>query len=259
MHIDIIFCRFHSLVEFDEGKRSCRKRLDGHNRRRRKPQPERNPGLDFSSQHGPTGTTTTSLLSFTTPQILPSSVVGFSWSSGVVKPENEMALYTSPHQQMNYIERPNSFPKHSSPQSYNRGAANNQLHFNIQEATSNNMSQAPLLDPKMYSDGLNHHSSDDRALSLLSSTPTRELGLSHHMVRGEPQLPLAHDLDYGGLGQFHHELADQESCKPVVCSSTTMDSRGNSGSTVHFPGMLEHGAEGSSASGSHQTLTFMWE
>ncbi|KAK4264531.1 hypothetical protein QN277_025693 [Acacia crassicarpa] len=29
--------RFHSLEEFDEGKRSCRKRLDGHNRRRRKP------------------------------------------------------------------------------------------------------------------------------------------------------------------------------------------------------------------------------
>lgn len=32
--------RFHSLGEFDEVKRSCRKRLDGHNRRRRKPQPE---------------------------------------------------------------------------------------------------------------------------------------------------------------------------------------------------------------------------
>jgi hypothetical protein len=31
-------CRFHMLSEFDEGKRSCRKRLDGHNRRRRKPQ-----------------------------------------------------------------------------------------------------------------------------------------------------------------------------------------------------------------------------
>ncbi|GJX39099.1 hyaluronan/mRNA-binding protein [Tanacetum coccineum] len=30
--------RFHSLEEFDEGKRSCRKRLHGHNRRRRKPQ-----------------------------------------------------------------------------------------------------------------------------------------------------------------------------------------------------------------------------
>ena len=35
----LLLCRFHSLGEFDEVKRSCRKRLDGHNRRRRKPQP----------------------------------------------------------------------------------------------------------------------------------------------------------------------------------------------------------------------------
>lgn len=35
-----IFCRFHPLSEFDEGKRSCRRRLAGHNRRRRKTQPE---------------------------------------------------------------------------------------------------------------------------------------------------------------------------------------------------------------------------
>ncbi|KVH92857.1 Transcription factor, SBP-box [Cynara cardunculus var. scolymus] len=34
------FDRFHSVGEFDEVKRSCRKRLDGHNRRRRKPKPE---------------------------------------------------------------------------------------------------------------------------------------------------------------------------------------------------------------------------
>eukprot|EP01018_Ginkgo_biloba_P024324 Gb_23724 [translate_table: standard] len=32
--------RFHVLVEFDEGKRSCRRRLAGHNERRRKPQPD---------------------------------------------------------------------------------------------------------------------------------------------------------------------------------------------------------------------------
>ncbi|KAF8405616.1 hypothetical protein HHK36_010523 [Tetracentron sinense] len=37
--------RFHPLSEFDEGKRSCRRRLAGHNRRRRKTQPE-----DVSSQ-----------------------------------------------------------------------------------------------------------------------------------------------------------------------------------------------------------------
>ncbi|KAL5061725.1 hypothetical protein RYX36_023462 [Vicia faba] len=32
--------RFHDLVEFDESKRSCRRRLAGHNERRRKTNPE---------------------------------------------------------------------------------------------------------------------------------------------------------------------------------------------------------------------------
>lgn len=36
----ICLCRFHELMEFDEGKRSCRRRLAGHNERRRKPQPD---------------------------------------------------------------------------------------------------------------------------------------------------------------------------------------------------------------------------
>lgn len=38
--------RFHLLGEFDDGKRSCRKRLAGHNERRRKPQ------VGFSSRSG---------------------------------------------------------------------------------------------------------------------------------------------------------------------------------------------------------------
>ncbi|WVZ67618.1 hypothetical protein U9M48_016670 [Paspalum notatum var. saurae] len=47
--------RFHLLGEFDEVKRSCRKRLDGHNRRRRKPQPDPlNPAGLFASHHGMT-------------------------------------------------------------------------------------------------------------------------------------------------------------------------------------------------------------
>ncbi|KAI6692857.1 hypothetical protein NL676_020567 [Syzygium grande] len=43
-HVMQRFCqqcsRFHVLQEFDEGKRSCRRRLAGHNRRRRKTHPE---------------------------------------------------------------------------------------------------------------------------------------------------------------------------------------------------------------------------
>lgn len=32
----MLCCRFHELSEFDEFKRSCRRRLAGHNQRRRK-------------------------------------------------------------------------------------------------------------------------------------------------------------------------------------------------------------------------------
>ncbi|KAJ1409892.1 SBP domain [Sesbania bispinosa] len=35
----IVLARFHQLPEFDQGKRSCRRRLAGHNERRRKPPP----------------------------------------------------------------------------------------------------------------------------------------------------------------------------------------------------------------------------
>ncbi|XP_042400232.1 squamosa promoter-binding-like protein 14 [Zingiber officinale] len=39
--------RFHQLTEFDQGKRSCRRRLAGHNERRRKP-----PSGPFNSRYG---------------------------------------------------------------------------------------------------------------------------------------------------------------------------------------------------------------
>lgn len=71
-------------MEFDEGKRSCRKRLDSHNRRRRKPQPQ-NPGLHFSNQ--PPGPT---LVSFGSPQMVPTS-----WAGGAVNEvEYEQGMYS---------------------------------------------------------------------------------------------------------------------------------------------------------------------
>ncbi|KAL0421582.1 UNVERIFIED_CONTAM: Teosinte glume architecture 1 [Sesamum latifolium] len=260
--------RFHSLVEFDEGKRSCRKRLDGHNRRRRKPQPDslnRNSGLVFSNQQGLSGTR---LLSFTSPQILPSAVVGSSWP-GVVKAENEMLMYSNQQQQqqhLNYIERRNSFPDQCSAHSYK--VVNNQLQFMqgsdraVQEASI----CQPLLDPnaasgssncsshKIFSDGLNQVVDSDRALSLLSSAQpiTREFGLNQTDSLPQAQ-SLVHNLHYSGLAQYPFI---QES-KPVV--SATDDSHGSHASTVNFPEMFQQGPEGSSTCGSHQTLTFMWE
>nr|AGP03036.1 SQUAMOSA promoter binding protein-like protein 13 [Arabis alpina] len=74
--------RFHSLEEFDEGKRSCRKRLDGHNRRRRKPQPDHisRPANFFTGFQG------TKLLEFSGgSHVFPTtSVANPSWGNGLV-------------------------------------------------------------------------------------------------------------------------------------------------------------------------------
>ncbi|KAL1565311.1 squamosa promoter-binding-like protein 2 [Salvia divinorum] len=85
--------RFHSLVEFDEGKRSCRKRLDGHNRRRRKAQARG--GVDER------------LVSFnsTPPQIVAGGgVVGYPWSGVVVKDENVIGGTLLQQQQLGYMD-----------------------------------------------------------------------------------------------------------------------------------------------------------
>ncbi|TVU35997.1 hypothetical protein EJB05_17906 [Eragrostis curvula] len=76
--------RFHLLGEFDEVKRSCRKRLDGHNRRRRKPQPDPlNPGGLFSNHHGMTRFTSY-------PQLFSaSSMADSKWPTGIVKTETD--------------------------------------------------------------------------------------------------------------------------------------------------------------------------
>ncbi|PWA86897.1 squamosa promoter-binding-like protein [Artemisia annua] len=55
-------CRFHLLPEFDQGKRSCRRRLAGHNERRRKP----TSGTLLSARYGS----------------LPASIFGNNASSG---------------------------------------------------------------------------------------------------------------------------------------------------------------------------------
>ncbi|KAL6840420.1 hypothetical protein ACP4OV_030230 [Aristida adscensionis] len=77
--------RFHLLGEFDEVKRSCRKRLDGHNRRRRKPQPDPlNPGSLFANHHGVTRFTSY-------PQLFSTaSMADHKWPVSIVKTEADV-------------------------------------------------------------------------------------------------------------------------------------------------------------------------
>ncbi|XP_022137312.1 squamosa promoter-binding-like protein 13A [Momordica charantia] len=105
--------RFHSLEEFDEGKRSCRKRLDGHNRRRRKPQTDLLPrsGGPFSYHQG------SHMLPFSSSQVFPSTTVGsHGWSSAVGA---DPAALHSRNQQLNFLEKQSLFVEHSDHGSSN--------------------------------------------------------------------------------------------------------------------------------------------
>ncbi|KZV24451.1 squamosa promoter-binding-like protein 16-like [Dorcoceras hygrometricum] len=256
--------RFHSLVEFDEGKRSCRKRLDGHNRRRRKPQPDslsRSSGLIFSTTPA---IDSARILSFGSPQILPSAVVSSSWA-GVTKADSDLMLYNNQHQ-LNYIERQNSLPQ-CSVHSY-KGVVNQLPCLQGRDCSFQETSICQsFLDPstalgssnsnqKIFSNGFKQVVDSDRALSLLSSAPsiTREFGLNH-VDHSEP-LPqphsLVHNLHYSGLNNF----AFGQETKPIV---SVTESHGSNASTLHFSETIQHAHEGSSTSGSHQTRTFMWE
>ncbi|CAI9093183.1 OLC1v1028619C1 [Oldenlandia corymbosa var. corymbosa] len=269
--------RFHSLGEFDEGKRSCRKRLDGHNRRRRKPQPElsRSPGMLFSSSQG------TRILSFSsTPQIFPSAVVSSNWTS-IIKPENDAMLYNNHQSNVNYIDRHTVFQEPSSSSDYSKSANQYQFMQGTNQPLRETSICQPLLDPDSASGHTNSSgqlnqviSSNHRALSLLSSAPvvTREISFSHNLVQPDSNISSAqssvvHNLHYSGslpASQFHQFAREMESSnhKRVVVSETDSQASNNIGNTLHFPEMFHHnGPVESSTSGgpSHQTLTFLWE
>ncbi|KAG5058539.1 hypothetical protein AAZX31_05G190400 [Glycine max] len=181
--------RFHSLEEFDEGKRSCRKRLDGHNRRRRKPQPESltRSGSFLSNYQG------TQLLPFSSSHEYPSTtVVNPTWG-GVLTTSGDVRLHghNQHHHQVHLADKQDLFLG-SSPAGFKEGK---QLAFMQGDHTLNNRSphlpgasvgQAQMflrtslysesdgLRCKMFCDSLTSSIQDNntsRALSLLSSPP----------------------------------------------------------------------------------------
>ncbi|XP_022734744.1 squamosa promoter-binding-like protein 16 isoform X2 [Durio zibethinus] len=236
--------RFHSLVEFDEGKRSCRKRLDGHNRRRRKPQPDSLSGRFLSNHSG------TRYLPFSSPQILSTTTMTTSWL-GAVKVEADISS------ELNFSSRNSLFPG-SSSHSYK---GEKQISF-LQTASSSlpgfSVCQ-PLLDAnsssnnggssrKMFSVGLNQAIDSSRALSLLSSQPaeTQEIGLSP-MVQSGPASTLSPNLQYNGLVMDAGQVG------------TILAADGRSNTNLHGHEIFQTGHPGSSESGNHQTLSFSWE
>ncbi|KAK6922431.1 SBP domain [Dillenia turbinata] len=255
--------RFHSLVEFDEGKRSCRKRLDGHNRRRRKQHPEpasTSSGRFLSSSQG------TKMLPFDYPQIFGTNVAMSSWA-GTVKAEPEAMLQSNQHQ-YNFLERQNSFVGSLSP-SYKGGK-----HFPfLQEGTSSQSAvpvvsscQIPLTSNfsssncgssrKIFSDDLNQVMDSDCALSLLSSpaAETVELGM-RHVVQSDPNTlaqPLFSSIHYNCLNHQYNCSHGME-IEPSVSAASE-----GSASDLQPQAIFDVGQEGPTTGMPHQMLPFSW-
>ncbi|WOK94485.1 hypothetical protein Cni_G03187 [Canna indica] len=196
--------RFHLLEEFDEVKRSCRKRLDGHNRRRRKPQPgSANSGSLFLDRQ------VSGFSSYS--QIFPTAAPESNWTQMVKTEDN--ALY-APSQFINHQQFPNS--------SYLFSKERKQITFFQDSETalgSKSTPQTPVGQQnlrttpsstssgssKMFSDGLTQVFDSDCALSLLSSpTQNPDITLSN-MVHPTDRIPLAQpltSLQYGSLSQY---------------------------------------------------------
>ncbi|XP_073295230.1 squamosa promoter-binding-like protein 13A [Primulina huaijiensis] len=198
--------RFHLLVEFDEGKRSCRKRLDGHNRRRRKPQANsvsRNSVFTSSSQQG------TRFYSFGSPQVLA--------SAAIVEPDNSTVTYKNQRNQLQFIQGSDPAPI-------------------VQETSL----YQPFLDPKNASGRSKNFS--DQARSLLSSahTLTQEFGLSQ-AFQTKPVLPQTQSVVQNWL--YTNDLGPftlTEDVKPVVAAAVSHS--GNVSNAINFPEMFQHGS-----------------
>ncbi|GMH02271.1 hypothetical protein Nepgr_004110 [Nepenthes gracilis] len=261
--------RFHSPVEFDEGKRSCRKRLEGHNRRRRKP---RRQSLFVNPANFLSGGQDGEFIPFSGSAIIPppTSVMSSAWP-GPVKLETSPPLYggggsscTQPlsasyplpirGRQFPYLQGSDSrlHGSYSSPQQP-------PLH-GPSPASGSPSGSSGTNNPKIFCSRLTHATIEsDRALSLLSSSPaagSHDTGLNSVMhQRDHPMAsagPLISGWNYGGAAEYtgSQGLEDHQEGGPGLVLSERSDSA--SLCQVVFQA-------GPPAGGPPQTLSFSWE
>ncbi|XP_061345851.1 squamosa promoter-binding-like protein 13A isoform X2 [Gastrolobium bilobum] len=253
--------RFHSLEQFDERKRSCRKRLDGHNRRRRKPQPEPlpRPGSYLSNYQG------TQLLPFSSPQVYPSTaMVNSAWSGGLVTSCADARLHNHNHQQQVHLADKQDLFLGCSPISYKEGKQLAFLHGeNPSMATLNNQNSplaaasvcqrflriSPLSESggvrnKMFCDSLTTSVHESPcALSLLSSSQT------HTPENGLNQMVQPHSMSFmQPLGLTLHDNNLESMDRVLVPSGGD-----------HCSSMYNIGSDGSQGNEAPQLFPFQWE
>ncbi|XP_022955214.1 squamosa promoter-binding-like protein 13A [Cucurbita moschata] len=260
--------RFHSLEEFDEGKRSCRKRLDGHNRRRRKPQTDLLPRSagPFSYHQG------SHLLAYTSAQVYPSTTVSsHGWSST----GETAALHRD--QQLNFLEKQSLFVEQSD-HSNNYKTAQTLAFMHGGPTTTcqpllrsmNTLSEnggggggGGERNKMIYDRFRIGVSESDCALSLLSSPQAQ----TDHQPQQQPQPQQAESgssghLDLGRIEQ-HQRSAAVSLLQPLNHHHHSHNSYENSdsdnhGGALNFPGIFGIASE-NPGNESPSTLPFHWE
>ncbi|KAK1606589.1 hypothetical protein QYE76_030262 [Lolium multiflorum] len=260
--------RFHLLTEFDEAKRSCRKRLDGHNRRRRKPQPDTMNSASFmTSQQG------TRFSSFPTPRSEQ------NWS-GIIKTEespyyaHQIPLGIGNRQQ--FVGSTSTFAKEGRRFPF---LQEGEINFATGVVHEPSVCQ-PLLktvappessssSTKMFSDGLTPVLDSDCALSLLSAPANSSSIDVGQMVQQTDHIPIAQplfsNLQFGSSSWFSRSQASTGavsatgfSC-PVAGNeqqlNTVLSSDNND---MSYNGIFHVGGEGSSE-GAPPSLPFPWQ
>ncbi|XP_057423841.1 squamosa promoter-binding-like protein 13A isoform X2 [Lotus japonicus] len=234
--------RFHSLDQFDERKRSCRKRLDGHNRRRRKPQPEplKGPGSFLSSYQG------SQLLPFSSS----TAMVNPGWSGGLVTSNAGGRLHNhNQHQQVQHLVDERDFFLGSSPTSYKEEKQLSFLHNDNPSSTTidNQLSAASVSHLLLRTSSVQD---SPCALSLLSSSYSSQ---THAPGNGLDQMVQPHAMSMSlmeplGLS-LHDNNSSLESMDPVLVHS----------GSDHCSSMYNMGSDGSQSNEAPQLFPFQWE
>ncbi|XP_078160745.1 squamosa promoter-binding-like protein 13A [Carex rostrata] len=256
--------RFHMLSEFDEVKRSCRKRLDGHNRRRRKPQSDtiNPPSLFSGSQQG------TNFSNF--PSIFPTTLPDPSWmGSGTKTSQQNLTLHhyltPQPHQPFSltfpqdYRQTSKRFPfLNETTTAENRNGIGSGI-----GSISLSVSQ-PLEKPIPISVSVSSESSgssgggsnanrmhySERALSLLSSPPpvATVAASASDLAMGPNCQPLFSGYRYGAVTPTGLSMEEVHDANVFMSNSNSGNGIGNSNGGVdfHCQDMYSVGHEGPS-------------
>ncbi|CAN1838353.1 Squamosa promoter-binding-like protein 13B [Linum perenne] len=247
--------RFHPLGEFDDGKRSCRKRLDGHNRRRRKPQPvslSMNSARLFSDHQG------TRYLQFgSSSQIIPTTTPPSPWSMKTFKPDDDTFLYSTTS------AATTTTTNNNNQSTLNFIGSNINHSYKPEAAKTFPFLQQPDSPLHKLSIPATIEEAADRALSLLSSPPPPpEISLMTHLVHHHHHPPQPPPIQtpsccYNGggccccIGSSSREGEPIDGCVSSTSFNHSMfNIGGDDGSSSCSAGSGSH---------HHSSLSFSWQ